>query len=159
MYISGFLVRISIHCFVLIAFNEYIYYSQLETAKLVRNELGVELLREDIKFPKVVEAQILLETDFLRSKIFNQTNNLFGMKHNSRQYSKGTKNGHAFYNNVFDSIKDYKEWQESRLPPSVRTDEDYLNFLDHLPNGLRYAEDKQYTEKLRSIMKHYLKHS
>lgn len=108
-----------------------------------------------IRHPKVVLAQIVLETSYLNSKICRENNNLFGMKHNRRGYSLRVQNGHACYNNKADSFRDYAAWQKRLLSKRpCKSDEDYLYLLDHLPwfQGARYAEDPNYTNKLRQIM-------
>lgn len=103
--------------------------------------------------PRVVFAQTYLETDRLRSRIYKENHNRFGMKHNGRGYSKYERLGHAYYDNEVDSMLDYMAWQKQMLGSRIiKSDTDYLNFLNNLPGGRRYAEDKRYTEKLRKII-------
>lgn len=114
-----------------------------------------------IRNPKVVLAQTILETGYYKSLVFKENHNPFGMKHNKRGYSLCTKNGHAFYPHTphkdkctwkcYDAaFQDYAEWQK-KIPENL-TDEQYLYYLDHLPGNLRYAEDPEYTNKLKAIM-------
>jgi len=81
------------------------------------------------------------------------------MKHNNRGYSIGEKNGHASYRTAEDSYRDYAAWQRKLLnSKKIGSEEEYLQALDNLPAppwkpGSRYAEDLQYTNKLRGIIK------
>lgn len=105
-----------------------------------------------LKFKEVVAAQLLHETDSLKSNISKECKNDYGMKVNSRGLHIGRCRGHAGYSSHYNSFKDYLEWQtkylplyESRYNVRVRSDEDYLTFL----YKQQYAEDKNYLEKLR----------
>lgn len=109
-----------------------------------------------IKFPMVALAQATWETHWFSSRIFRESKNRFGMKHNKRGYSVKEHLGHAYYLSDEDSYKDYAEWQRAVL--SLRpcyTEEEYLKVLDNLPicKGCRYAEDPTYTSKIRGRMK------
>jgi len=111
--------------------------------------------KEGIKFSYVVLAQSVLETNWFRSDIYNESKNRFGMKFNRRGLATKSHRGHAFYHSDLASLKDYAAWQKVvlRMRP-CETEEDYLKVLDNLPlcRGCRYAEDLEYTEKLRKIM-------
>ncbi len=111
-----------------------------------------EYLKEvNIKFPHIVYAQMVLETGYFTSNVFRENNNLSGMKQPSIRSTtaKGTKNGHAYYNNWMDSV-DYALWQTTFLS-NVNSDEEYLGFL--VERG--YAEDPSYIPKLETIMGRY----
>lgn len=123
-----------------------------ETVVIERyQESNISIFQElDIQCPEVVYAQMILETNFFRSKIFKQNNNMFGMKTNSRSYDRGELNGHAKYDNTLDSILDYKEWQDQMSGgKKFKDNEEYLKFLKQVG----YAEDPKYTEKLQEIIK------
>lgn len=105
-----------------------------------------------INCPEVVMAQIVLETNYLTSKIFLDNHNLFGMKESSRDYDIGSQHGHALYPNTNASLLDYRAWQKIMGGHKCKTNEEYLYFLDHLPGGRRYAEDPLYTQKLKKII-------
>ena len=115
--------------------------------------LLVNLEKLRFRFPKIVLAQIMHETDRLRSPIYLQCNNCFGMKHNNRGLSKGECRGHAWYGSIKDSLKDYLLYQQIYLPfyehyryfRSVTTEEEYLQFLE----WIKYAEDPDYAEKIK----------
>jgi len=108
------------------------------------------------KFPVVVTAQMLHETDKLSSNIYEQCNNLFGMKRNSRRWNCGVCRGHAKYKTKQESLNDYLEWQRKYLPyyekktgKKIETNEDYYKFL----SWIGYAEDPFYIKKLSPYVK------
>ncbi len=112
-----------------------------------------EYLKEvNIKFPHIVYAQMVLETGYFTSNVFRENNNLSGMKQPAIRSTtaKGTRNGHAYYNNWMDSVHDYALWQTTFLS-NVNSDKEYLEFL--VERG--YAEDPSYISKLETIMGRY----
>lgn len=128
--------------------------SFIKTYKKVYHEAGI-----DTTFFWVVFGQYTWETDFGRSKIRRENNNLFGMRHNNRGFSEGPLNKHASYSSPLLSLKDYGAWQKRMLAarPDVKTEEDYLNMLDDYNvrwcPDCRYAEDLTYTTKIRARIK------
>lgn len=106
-----------------------------------------------IKNPDIVKAQILLETNYLQSNICLYNRNLFGMKYfesiRKGTVAIGSKSGHAYYTSYVESIYDYKLWQERYFKFS---EDDYFQFLKRIG----YAEDPNYINKLKWIMKHKL---
>lgn len=110
-----------------------------------------------IKFPEVVTAQMVHETNFCTSKILRENNNMFGMKLNKRGFCSGELNGHAYYKSVALSIMDYREYQRMMLrladvqKRTPHTNDEYMKLLEDLPHlrGARYAEDKNYIPSLR----------
>lgn len=132
----------------LIAVFEYsaYFYKEVNTKNSSIKEL---LINNNIRFSNVVLAQTIHETGYYTSKVFKENNNPFGMKHNGRGYSLGTKNGHAYYKTIEDAVKDYAEWQLRYCPKSINTTEEYLQWLEKWG----YAEDPHYIEKLRHHLK------
>lgn len=114
----------------------------------------------NIKFKWVVLAQAVHETDNFNSNIFKQNKNCFGMKVSQRGYALKEKNGHAAYSDVKESILDYGAYQRcilhlaSKRGLKIETEEQYLWLLNNLPFGpnSRYAEDKEYTQRVRFHM-------
>ena len=106
-----------------------------------------ELVLQNVKFPKVVLAQCILE-----SNCKSEFNNLLGMKHTNGRYttSIGQTNSYATYNTWQDCIKDYKIWQ-SNYTGAINTELNYLNYLDR-----NYAEldNGEYKKRLIQIMQH-----
>lgn len=130
-----------------------------ETEPVASSVTGfIELLDSlKIRFPTIVFAQIVHETDFFSSKIYKECNNLLGMKPAQyRDWDIGMCRGHALYSKKIDSLYDYAEYQAEYLPQYERqvlkrpaTEEDYFNFL----TWAKYAEDPDYLPKI----KHYNK--
>jgi hypothetical protein len=129
---------------------------QPEVGQVLRN--FVSLLEElKIRFPKVVLAQVLHETDYLNSRIYQDCNNLFGMKRSVyRHWDIGVCRGHAEYKTKIHSLYDYAQYQQEYLPQYERrvlkrpavTDQDYYGFL----RWAKYAEDRRYIEHLKTHM-------
>ncbi len=116
-----------------------------------------------IQFSDVVLSQYTWETNWGKSKIFEENHNGYGMKFRRAregevQYALGVKNGHAFYQSHAASLADYAQWQRRLLKarPDVDTEEEYLDMLDdyNVPwcPDCRYAEDLTYTTKIRQRM-------
>jgi len=111
-----------------------------------------------IRFPEVVMSQLILETGYGESEVFKENGNGFGMKHNKRGFSKGSKLGHADYGGDFKkSLQDYAHWQKKYLTKyeqsrniKVKTDEEYIKFL----KDYGYAEDPKYSDKLLDILQY-----
>jgi len=113
------------------------------------SELGIKA-----RFPEIILAQALHETDSLRSNIYKECHNLLGMKWTpNRRISWGICRGHAGYSSPVDSFKDYILWQNRFLPwyetkrlgHEVTTVEEYLGFLEN--QG--YAEDPKYSRSVK----------
>lgn len=138
----------SVYTILLIAVFEYSAYFYKEV--ITNNNNITELLSKyNIKFKEVVLVQTIHETGYYTSKVFKENHNPFGMKHNRRGYSLGTKNGHAYYKNIEDAVKDYSEWQLRYCPKNITTQEEYLTWLDKWG----YAEDPAYIQKLQYHLK------
>jgi len=114
------------------------------------------------EFPRIITAQMILETGDFSSEIYHDNNNYFGMKYRkTNDFTSGAQHGHANYANVYQSLKDYRRYQRMILRLArkqgyiIKSEEDYLWLLEHLPHckNCRYAEDLQYTNKLRSLLK------
>lgn len=149
--------------FALVVFT-FVYF----VGEKVEKEVAIDKARSDylqplrnmgVQCPEVVVAQILLETDYLRSKIYKENHNLFGMKESSRTWDIGSQHKHAKYPDDRYSVLDYREWQIKRAKGRIFKDnEEYIYFLGHLwqnrdGSWARYAEDPNYEEKLRVLIK------
>ena len=106
-----------------------------------------------IVYPDIAIAQSLLETGHFKSKIFNQNNNLFGMKNPSKRntLSKGTKNGHAYFSSWQDSVKDYKLWQSSMKFDQYSRDQ-YFTKLDTIYCPPPDCLSKEYSRNVKSLL-------
>jgi flagellum-specific peptidoglycan hydrolase FlgJ len=121
---------------------------EAETTSFSVDSLKAFITALNIKHPDIVFAQAVCETGHFTSNIFNQNNNLFGMKMAYRRPKTaiGIKNGHAEYNNWKESVIDYALWQNRYANFSNK--DDYFKYLSK-----NYAEDKTYVQKLKSIIR------
>jgi uncharacterized FlgJ-related protein len=108
----------------------------------------------DIKYPDIVFAQAILESDRMRSKLFMHGNNIFGMTYPTRRRtvatSKFTKKGYARYETWMSSVEDYSIYQKYVMRKKTFTRDQYLRYLDRV-----YCEKGGYSKKLRKILTNY----
>ena len=130
-------------------------YSETELVVLEdeRSAFSEEALLKEIddcgiRFADIVYAQAVLETGSFKSKIFTESNNLFGMKlaRSRNTTAVGENRGHAMYDDWRRSVQDYSLYQSTYLR-KIKTEKQYLRFL-----GENYAEDPSYVSKLTRIM-------
>lgn len=116
--------------------------------EFTEEELVNALISMNVKHPAIVVAQARLETGNYTSKVFQNNNNLFGMKYAPRRVNtqQGKQYGHAQYATWQDSVRDYAIWQSTFLR-KLRTERDYLDYLDR-----NYAECGDYSSKLSPII-------
>ena len=113
-----------------------------------------EILEQGLEFPDIVFAQAILESAHFKSKVFEENNNIFGMKvAKKRQTSSiGSRNGFSVYISWQDSVVDYYYYQEMLLNNRKMTREEYFNYLDR-----NYSESNYYSKKLKDIINRYKK--
>jgi flagellum-specific peptidoglycan hydrolase FlgJ len=102
----------------------------------------------NIKHPKVVYAQAILESNSFKSKNFKTKNNIFGMR---KALSRPSTNinytsSYAVYNSWEESVIDYALFQTS-FTRSLKTQEAYLDYLQK-----NYATSKNYKRELLKII-------
>ena len=130
--------------------NRWIFYLDINKKEFSEELLKQAIFYERIQNPEIVLLQAYLETGFFTSDIFLNGHNCFGMKYPKFRatVSIGEYQGHARYNNWWDSVIDYAIWQKWYLSKGYKIEEfdsdAYLVFL----NCIRYAEDPQYIRKL-----------
>lgn len=107
------------------------------------------LVEMRIPHPKIVLCQAKIESAQYQSSLFKRQNNLFGMKISLRRATSGVhgKAGYQNYGTWRESVTDYALWQYSHHVDQLSQDK-YLEFL-----GRVYAEDPQYVNKIKSMMK------
>lgn len=134
------------------------------TGKFSPFNLAKEIFKLGIKFPDVVLAQAWIESGRFGSNIFQQNNNLFGMKYpkgfkdktgkfyKRQTTAKGENLNHAQYGSWLDSVRDYKIWQDEILKNRANiSKEEYLSLLDkiycHPPDCMnnKYSSDVKKT--------------
>lgn len=166
----GFFKSIGIVCIIIFCWKGFLVVKKPIERKYhnkVEQYLAV-LEEEKVLFPKVALAQNILETATFGSKVFKENHNMFGMKESRRTFDNGTKNGHANYPHESHvgkctiecyrpSIKDYAAWQRAfHVSERCFSNEQYIYYLQHLPGGRRYAEDRAYESKLLFILKNII---
>ena len=96
-----------------------------------------------VKHPEIVYAQAILETGHFKSRIFRDYNNLFGL------YNSATKDYYKF-NHWSESVLAYVNYVQYKYKgDDSKPPDDYYKFLKELG----YAEDKQYIQKVKRIVK------
>lgn len=99
-----------------------------------------EILKNGIMYPKIVLAQAILETGWLRSSVCRNKNNLFGLTNpRTGQYYE--------FNHWTESVRAYFTKVQYRYRGG-----DYLRWLAQIG----YAEAPDYTSVLRQILRTYL---
>jgi uncharacterized FlgJ-related protein len=109
----------------------------------------IERIKElNFKFPYIVLAQSKLETGNYTSKMFNENNNLFGMKQATVRLNMagGTQHGHAYYDSWTESLYDYALYSATYLH-KIKTEREYFDYLSQF-----YAEDTLYVKRLQQII-------
>lgn len=115
--------------------------------KIQLQEIKDYIQQINLQNADIVYAQILLETGYLTSSLYFTNNNLFGMKvAKQRPTSNINPKGYAKYNTWQESVLDYALWQTKYAHNLSKTE--YLQFLARY-----YAEDKEYINKLKSLLK------
>ena len=113
-----------------------------------KKKLIIYIQELNLRFPKIVLAQAELESNYFKSKIFKENNNLFGMKVATSRptTNKGEQYSHAVYDYWRESVQDYAFFQAAYLR-NVKTEHQYFEYLRN-----NYAEDSSYVDKLKSII-------
>lgn len=103
--------------------------------ELTLDNILIELIKQDVKYPLIVLKQVIWETGWLKCKNCSlDVNNVLGFAWTGKSYRK--------YNHWTESIKDYKVWQLKYYKG-----EDYYQFLE----DIGYAESNSYISSLQSI--------
>ena len=107
-----------------------------------------EIIRNDIKHPKIVLAQAILETGWFRSPFCRNRHNLFGLTNPKTgkyyEFNHWMESVRAYYTKV-----QYRYSQRNRINSS---DVDYLKWL----RDIGYAEDPRYIQAVVQVMKQHL---
>jgi hypothetical protein len=107
-----------------------------------------EINRMNFRFPHIIYAQAILETNNFKSKLFIENNNLFGMKEAKMRntLALGTQNSYAYYNSWWESLLDFGFWYSS-YARKCKTENEYYDLLSKI-----YAEDPLYIVKTKQIV-------
>lgn len=93
-----------------------------------------------VKYPRIVTAQAILESNNFKSSLFKRYNNPFGL------YDSKNKDYYKF-NHWTDAIVAYISMVEYKYKGG-----DYYEFLKRLP----YAEDEKYIQKVKAVERKFL---
>ena len=126
-----------------------------EKNKFSEEKFISELKRLNVKFPYIVMAKEIAETGHYKSQVFKENHNLFGMKQATVRINtaKGTQNGHAYYDNWYQSVYDYAFYQ-CRYLGQINTENDYYLYLSSTyaeagDGYVKLVKDIIETEKLK----------
>jgi len=107
----------------------------LDTPILNVENVLIEIVKQDIKFPLISLKQVILETQWLTCHHCSlDYKNLYGFGWNGKTYHK--------YEDWRESVYAYKQWQDTWYQGG-----DYYVFLDNVG----YATDSEYVNKLKLI--------
>jgi len=128
-------------------FGESVYKIENDAHKFSEELFINEVLKYNFRFPEIIIAQAIQESGF-NSPIFKDNHNLFGMKeaHLRINVAKGTRRGHAYYDNWRESVLDRALYEEAYL----RRIEDKQHYFDFLQKN--YAGDPNYITNLKRII-------
>jgi len=127
-----------------------------EKNKFSEEKFVSELKRLNVKFPHIVMAQAIAETGHYKSQVFKENHNLFGMKMARVRVNtaNGVQNGHAYYDDWYQSVYDYAFWQCSQINNQINTEEEYYLYLSSTyaeagDGYVKLVKDIIETEKLK----------
>ena len=126
--------------------------TNIEIDKLDSAEFADQLLTYifdlRLEHPYIVFAQAIEESGHFKSEIFQENNNLFGMKMawNRTTTAIGINRGHAVYTSWRQSVIDYAFFQMSYMRGLTR--EEYL-----LKLSKSYAENPNYENNINQLLK------
>ena len=108
----------------------------------------------NLRFPKIVFQQVMVETGHLSSPIFKDLHNLTGMECTTGRPTLGANIGQRFakYESWQASLQDYCIWQ-AQMTREVRNEEEYYQFLDRVycPQDAPENKGQTYSVLLKQI--------
>ncbi len=121
----------------------------IRSLPLTKENIMLAMEFYEIDKPEIVYAQAVLETGYFKSYACKHGNNLFGLQGNSPLYK---------FNHWSESVKSYKTMIQNKWDGREHLFDNYYAFLNDMSANpkrfapMRYAEDKQYTAKLKTIV-------
>ena len=132
---------------------------QKTSQKVDIKPLSIENLKSEINklgivYPDIALAQAKWESTHFTSKIFQEGNNLFGMRlaYQRDTTAIGKHRNHAKYKNWQDSVKDYKLWQSSNGMDKLPKDQ-YIAKLSVLYCPPPDCPKGQYSKNILSMLR------
>lgn len=118
------------------------------------NNVKEFILKLNVKFPKIVYQQAMLESKNLQSPAFKELNNLMGMENAKIRPTVGTDVGvrWAKYDNWQLSLIDYALWQ-TYMAKGITDEDDYYLLLDQIycNYNLKENQGELYSTRLKGI--------
>lgn len=120
------------------------------------NELTVKAYIKtlNLRFPKIVFQQVMVESGHLNSPISKDLNNLVGMECTTGRPTLGINIGQRFakYNTWKECLADYALWQ-NYMTREVRNEDEYYEFLDkvYCPKTAEENKGALYSVLLKQI--------
>jgi flagellum-specific peptidoglycan hydrolase FlgJ len=110
------------------------------------------IINDSIKYPDIVLAQAILESNKFKSKLAIYNHNLFGMTNtNYRPHIGKFGKKYFIYQNFKYSILDYKLYQDYIINKKhIQTKQQYLNYIYK-----HYAQNKSYRLLLNKFIQYY----
>ena len=143
--------------------NQYVFQDSVFSVSLNNIDTSMEnlditlqnvyntILNDGIKFPDIVFAQSILESDKFRSRVSKKYNNFFGMKYSIKRKTSGKKGKYTIYKNWKYSIYDYKLYQNYVINKhNIKTREQYLSYLNK-----SYSRTRNYARLINKFLKKY----
>ena len=126
----------------------------IDTVHVNYQNLYDEIVKQGIKFPKIVWAQAILESGHFKSKVFNNNNNLFGMMVPRKRKTVALPGSslYAKYDSWQSSVYDYKLYQDYIFRNSELNEKEYYS---HLDRRYCYGAGVNYSAKLKKIIAKY----
>lgn len=124
------------------------YIHSEEVVNLITNEsfsrdkFFQEIDNSGFKYPEIIKAQALIESDHFRSPVWNENNNALGMRLAKSRLTTaiGDNLNHAVYRNWKDCVKDRLIYEA--LYMNKLSKEQYFNYLDRIyarSGGVSYS--------------------
>lgn len=112
------------------------------------------LIELNVRFPKIVYQQVMVESNWLKGPLVGYQNNLVAMENAVSRPTVGENIGVRFakYDSWRQSLVDYALWQAS-YTKGIKTEEQYYDFLDkvYCPSNLPENAGLLYSSRLKQI--------
>lgn len=128
--------------------EKYVFLKEINIKPFSPDMLLRAMIFENIVNAQTVYRQAVLETGYFTSDLFLTGNNLFGMKlaRVRQTTASGEYKGHASYVNWYDSVRDYRMFQDWYASKGYDLN-NYHTFLE----AIGYATDKKYIEIITDL--------
>lgn len=153
-YVMGVIIMIAMYAIIIPLDRNMKIQSEAKVIIAKQNQFSEEKLKEliyklNFKFPDIVLAQAIHESNNFKSPLFIENNNMFGMKPAVVRIStsKGNHNGYAYYDTWTESVYDYALYAATYLS-NIQTKDEYYSYLSQ-----NYAEDSLYVIKIKALIK------